>query len=288
MQSTTIGQLRQQFKKHLSSVYTPREAGNMVDWLLQDRLRLKYVSDLVLQANELVDEHLQSQLNADMEKLASNMPIQHVLGYAHFLDLKLKVNEHVLIPRPETEELVSEISKLLDGSTGKNVLDIGTGSGCIPLGLAAENANHNYTGVDVSTKALSVAKENAKLNNLKVDFKYFDILNRDNWNELGEFDIIVSNPPYIPANDESSLEIHVAKREPHLALFSPTENPLLFYDVIGDFGMKHLSTNGYLFFELNAELGIETKTLIENKGYKAEIIKDLQENNRILKAQKHD
>ena len=217
------------------------------------------------------------------QKLTQQIPIQYVLGEAYFYGLKFKVNEHVLIPRPETEELVQLVIQHSKNKTFQ-ILDIGTGSGCIPIALKKNLPQTKISAIDVSVSALEIAKQNALLNKVEIDFFIDDALNLHSLNH-NLYDVIVSNPPYISISKMKDMDDQVTKHEPHLALFVDDENPLIFYDKISDFALTNLKKDGFLFFEINQDLAFETQTLLLKKGFKAEILKDINSNDRMIIAQ---
>ena len=226
------------------------------------------------------------KFNYAIKELKKFKPLQYILGEADFYHLKFYVNEHVLIPRPETEELVHFI--IHDNKmNAPAILDIGTGSGCIPIALKKNIPSAVVSSIDVSEKALNVANRNAKKNDVEILFILRDILDPlailDQ--QLLKYDIIVSNPPYICNAEKNKMDKNVLDYEPHLALFVNDNDPLLFYNVICDFALKMLKTNGKLYFEINQSLASETKDLLESKGFKnVELIKDLSNNYRILRS----
>lgn len=235
--------------------------------------------------------------------LKEEKPIQYILGQTAFYGLPFKVNEHTLIPRPETEELVSwviEIMKLrlqnIEDSKEKdivlNVLDIGTGSGCIAVALAKNIPNSKVYALDVSAEALKMAKQNAALNTVNVNFVKADILNFEikdpKFNDL-KFDIIISNPPYVRNKEKKEMKANVLNNEPHLALFVGDDNPLLFYKKITEFAKEKLKPNGELFFEINEYLGEETTALIKDYNFiNIELKKDIFGKCRMLRGNKTD
>ncbi|WP_299521987.1 peptide chain release factor N(5)-glutamine methyltransferase [Winogradskyella sp.] len=236
-----------------------------------------------------------------LDDLKQQKPIQYILGEMEFYGLKFKVNTNVLIPRPETEELVDWIVNSLDTEvlevSGSNIrsklkiLDIGTGSGCIAISLAKHLPNAKVYALDVSKKALEVAKDNAKRNNVKVNFVNGNILNTPCDAELisaSQFDIIVSNPPYVRQLEKAEMQPNVLNNEPHLALFVDDENPLKFYRVITTFAVNNLKHYGHLYFEINQYLGKDTKQLLVDANFQnVELRKDINGNDRMLKAQKN-
>lgn len=226
-----------------------------------------------------------------LQYLKQQKPIQYILGETEFYGLKFKVNEHVLIPRPETEELVDWIIKTHSEQSEESqikILDVGTGSGCIAISLAKNLPNTKIYALDVSEKALVVARKNAKINNVDIEFVEVDILNEASWGlefKNLEFDTIVSNPPYVRNLEKAEIKPNVLDNEPHLALFVEDENPLQFYKAITKVAVKNLKPKGQLFFEINQYLGGETKQLLVDSGFKnVELRKDLNANDRMLRG----
>lgn len=217
-------------------------------------------------------------------QLLNNEPLQYIISKAWFRGFELFVNENVLIPRPETEELISLIINE-NKKVNPTILDIGTGSGCIPIALKKEISHSDISAVDVSKEAIKVAKKNAKNLKTNIQFKVVDILDQKQWNQFPQFDIIVSNPPYIPNKEKSLIESNVLDYEPHLALFVENDKPIIFYDKISDFALIHLKNEGKLYFECNEFNAKEVQQLLLDKKYKeVEIIKDLQGKERMIKA----
>ncbi|MGV3509896.1 MAG: peptide chain release factor N(5)-glutamine methyltransferase [Sphingobacteriaceae bacterium] len=223
-----------------------------------------------------------------LDELRFGKPLQHVLGEADFFGLRFKVNSSVLVPRPETEELVEWIINSVKSEQilADSILDIGTGSGCIPIALKKNIPASDVYAVDISEDALAVAKHNCVLNQVEVNLLKGDILDENFKVQHAAFKIIVSNPPYITNLEKEQMHKHVLDHEPHQALFVPDNNPLLFYDAIARFSMSNLSDGGYLFLEINESFGKETLALLENKGFTAELKKDLQGKDRMIRASK--
>lgn len=219
-------------------------------------------------------------LQKDIQKLGSHIPIQYVLGYADFLGYRFSVTPDVLIPREETAEMVAFIAKADVGSKPK-VLDLGSGSGCIAIALAKRLPGSQVTGIDISLSALAVAKENAKKMEVKVRWRQGDMLHLNLEREI--FDIIVSNPPYVPRREAKSLSLHVLK-EPAQALFVPDDNPLLFYEAIARIAKKHLAQKGGLYTEVHAPYASSVAKLYESTGFAVAIEKDLHGKLRWVKA----
>lgn len=239
--------------------------------------------DLILKGGEHLSESELLKIIYTVKALKKNKPLAYILGQWEFYGLPFKVNEHTLIPRPETEELVDLILK--ENSGKLNVLDIGTGSGCIPISLKKNNAAFNVFACDISTEALEVAKLNAINNQVEVDFLCYDILANKTEKFNHQLDIIVSNPPYITVKEKELMSNNVLDYEPHLALFIDDNEPLLFYDAISDFAKINLKIGGKLYFEINVQYGNEVKLLLREKGFKSvTILQDMNNKDRIVTA----
>ncbi|MGY6521853.1 MAG: peptide chain release factor N(5)-glutamine methyltransferase [Mongoliitalea sp.] len=274
----SIRSLYQQYTNQLSTIYSEQEAGELTIWLFEHFLGFKRID--VLQ-NSLLEEIPQAMEKA-LEELMQQKPIQYILGKAPFYGREFQVSPAVLIPRNETEELVHLISKE-NTIPNPSILDIGTGSGCIPISLALEIQGANVHALDISEEALAVAKNNAKHLNASVAFYRIDILNEaipvDN---LG---IIVSNPPYVKHSEKELMQPNVLAHEPHLALFVYDEDPLLFYRVIAQKAKNSLKSGGKLYFEINEALGKETAELLSKEGYQQiQIHQDLNGKERMISA----
>lgn len=225
----------------------------------------------------------EARLADALARLQKEEPIQYILGYSDFCDLRFKVTPEVLIPRPETSELVQWIEQ--EAGVAGTILDIGTGSGCIAVSLAKKLPHTQVTAWDISPAALEIAQENSRVNSCDVQFEQRDILT---YNPAGKkFDIIVSNPPYIKDCEKQAMENNVLLWEPHLALFVPDNNPLLFYHAIAQKALTMLTTGGKLFFEINREHGTETVAMLQEMGYKnITLRKDFADNDRMICATK--
>lgn len=218
--------------------------------------------------------------------LLAGTPMQYALGKAWFIGREFMVNEHVLIPRPETEELVKWIVDDYK-NTAPKVLDIGTGSGCIPISLKLDMQDAGVAAIDISIGALGVARENAKQLQVDVDFFLFDFLDKTKWADLPQYDVVVSNPPYIPETEADSMHANVKDFEPGEALFVPGDDAQLFYRHIAAFGLTHLKQGGAVYCELHVDYAEQTQQLFKEAGYTfTELRKDIHGNNRMLKAQK--
>ena len=253
--------------------------------------------DVALNPNfELKDAEV-DKWNTILAQLQQEKPIQYITGEAWFYGLRFEVNENTLIPRPETEELVEWIlnSPNIHHPSPINILDIGTGSGCIPISLKANLSQANVSAIDVSEKALEVAKRNAELNKVEINFIQANILEVEDLSQLptsithhpSSYNIIVSNPPYVRNLEKQEIKKNVLDYEPHLALFVEDTDALLFYRKIAQLALKNLSPNGLLFFEINQYLGKETVELLESLGFKnIELKKDIYGNDRMVKSKK--
>lgn len=285
----TIQQAQQLTLLELKNLYDERESANIADWVMEYITGKKRI-DRLMDKQAILTEQQLSQLQSILAELATHKPIQYVLGEAWFAGMKFYVNEAVLIPRPETEELISWAAAEIQNSSRRwrdkiqNLVDIGTGSGCIPICLKKKLPQLSVTAIDVSGDALQVARQNAETLTADINFLQLDFLNEANWDHLPVFDIIVSNPPYIKQSEEQSMSANVLAFEPSLALFVPDEDALLFYRKIAAFGKTHLSKHGMVFIEINEALGDEVKTLFELNGYTSELRKDMQGKDRMVKA----
>lgn len=258
--------------------YDSNEAQNLVNWLLENHLGLRRVD----MRNFLEEKDLPKNLTADFERLKTGEPIQYILGHGPFYGRDFKVSPATLIPRNETEELVHLIIKE-NPQDELVILDIGTGTGCIPITLKLELKSPLVFGIDVSEAALNLAMENAKKLHAKVQFFRNDILNETP--KVPKLDILVSNPPYIPVSEKSKMHRSVADYEPHLALFVLDEDPLIFYEVIAEKGKKLLKAGGKIYFEINEQLGSQVVEILNKLGYQnSRVIKDLNKKDRIVTA----
>jgi len=232
---------------------------------------------------EMTCDELEQGMNY-IGQLMNFTPIQYILGETEFYDLKFKVNPSVLIPRPETEELVEWILKDLPHNPLKvKLLDIGTGSGCIAISLKKNLPNMNVSAMDISEEALKTAKENAELNQVEIQFIQADILKINKLDR--KWDVIVSNPPYIPEADKAEMQSNVTEHEPHLALFVQDDDPLLFYRKIAEFANNHLTDNGRLYFEIHKDQGENCKNLLQSLGFESVTLrKDISGNDRMICA----
>ncbi len=306
--SNKIADIVQFFRAELKNDYEKEEIETFIGYCFEEYAGIERVN-IFLNPNATVSESELLKFNFAIKNLKQHRPIQYILGKADFYDLKFIVNPHVLIPRPETEELVdliikenqvSSIRYQVPGSKNQvsgirnqdishltsqiSILDIGTGSGCIPITLKKNIPSADLFATDISKEALEVAKQNALQNKVSVEFFLHDILSSNTLPTLNlKFDIIVSNPPYICVSEKKSMQKNVLDHEPPLALFVPDDAPLLFYEAIANFALKHLKPMGKLYLEINEAFGNETSLLLQNMEFKNIIFKkDINTKNRIL------
>ena len=301
----TILEFKRHFKAELSEVYTESESAFLCSVFVQKIVGFDSFHQRRFSDQELLIQDEQSLLRV-ISELKTGKPYQHIVGETEFYGMQFFVNEHVLIPRPETEELlefaiqkIQEINVILNaevlneefrdssflGMTKRTlkILDIGTGSGIIPLVLKRYFPEAEVTSFDFSEKVLETARKNADFHQLEINFIHGDYLNFD---LEQEFDVIISNPPYIGIEEESEIADSVKEFEPKMALFSPTSDALIFYRKIAEDAEKHLNNNGLLFLEINQKLGPETLELYSNGFSEALLIKDLSENDRFIFGKK--
>lgn len=309
--SNKIADVVRYFRDELKNIYTKDEIEIFIAYCFEEYLNLKR-PDIFLNFNSTISESELLKFNFAVKDLKQHKPIQYILGKSNFYGLEFIVNKNVLIPRPETEELV----QLIINENGKarpwnqdrrtknqepraknqdtshltspfSILDIGTGSGCIPIVLKKNMPSASVYATDISIEALELAKKNAKVNTVSVDFFQHDILSLKALSLYPDlkFDILVSNPPYISISEKEQMQKNVIDYEPHLALFVSDKDPLIFYAAIADFALKHLKANGKLYLEINQRFGFEIKQMLENKGFRnVLLVKDINNNNRILQG----
>ena len=277
----TIELAYRQILADLSKMYDERESAAIANWVM-GHVTGKSRIDRMLVKNEALSILQLEQLQTIQQQLSTHRPIQYVLGEAWFCEMKFTVNEHTLIPRPETEELVEWIWK--ENPAPDNLLDIGTGSGCIPIALYKKLPNTKIVSIDISQQALNIARQNADSLNAIIQLAPMDFLQEDHWDSLPQFNIIVSNPPYIRLAEKENMNRNVLDFEPGLALFVPDEDPLLFYRKIAAFARNHLSSKGAVYLEINEALGKEVCALYETEGYTVVLKKDVAGRDRMVKA----
>ncbi len=275
-------ELKAYFKIELLSVYELSEIEVLFYRLVEHQLSLSKI-DVVLKSGFEVKSEDQLFFKSAIQELKEEKPIQYIIGSTEFYGLSFKVTEDTLIPRPETEELVDWIVKDNSDKNKLSILDIGTGSGCIPICLAKNLPKGSISTLDVSEEAIKIAQENAKMNEVVVEFINDDILIYSGCSE--KYDVIVSNPPYVRHIEKQEIKKNVLAYEPHLALFVEDSDPLIFYRKITEFAVENLTENGVLYFEINQYLGKETVDLVKRYGFTSvELRKDLSGNDRMLKA----
>ena len=289
----TIKDVFTTYKSNLAAIYDAQESEAITLMVLTEILNSSKAQIKAFPENELTLTQ-QEEANNILTQLKTGKPLQYALGYTEFYGLKFIVTPATLIPRPETEELVEwAIESVNSGqfAVGKlNIIDIGTGSGCIAISLKKNLPSAQISAIDISADALNIAKENALLNDIKVRFIQADILNLksdpDSYrDEIPKSEIIISNPPYVTLEDKKQMHTNVTDFEPHTALFVPENDPLLFYRTIADFALTNLTENGLLFFEINESFGKETVELLESKGFKdVELRQDMSGRDRMIRA----
>lgn len=286
----TVKQVSAEFSEQLSTIYDANEINSLCMLVLEDVVNISSAKIRAFPDTEISTSESERITNM-LTRLATGEPIQYILGYAEFYGLTFKVNPSVLIPRPETEELVDWIIKRRQLAVGSwqtpiDVLDIGTGSGCIPISLKKNLPDAQVSAIDISTGALQTAKENAELNKVDINFIQDDILNPTHNSLLTtHYSLIVSNPPYVTLEDKELMHTNVTDFEPHTALFVPEDDPLIFYKAIADFASSHLENGGLLFFEINESYGKPIVELLNNKQFiNIELRKDMNAKDRMIKA----
>jgi release factor glutamine methyltransferase len=268
----------------ISTYYGVEEAKSIARIVFEDAFKV-----FNFQKADALSEEQKTRFENIRQRLINKEPVQYILGQADFYGLKFKVNSHTLIPRQETEELVYWILETIkEQKLGKtSILDIGTGTGCIPITLKVKNQALEAKGLDISQEAVELAIENANLNRVEVAIEKVDILSKEAWPLLGEWDIIVSNPPYIPPSESKLMPDHVLEHEPHLALFVEEDEPLIFYEEIARFAKQNLRRGGYLFFECNEFNAPKVQAFVQALGFtEVTLQKDLMGKERMIRARK--
>jgi release factor glutamine methyltransferase len=288
----TFNEARTELVKQLTPVYDSNELNNIADLVIEHISGLTRMEQLSTKKNYLTCEQLED-IDSITERLKKNEPVQYVLGYAWFAGMKFKVNKNVLIPRPETEELADWIIsdfKLKTMPAGQpvadvRIIDVGTGSGCIAVTLKKKNPAASVTAIDVCSEAIFTATENAAIQNTEIDFRLTDFLDETKWNDIGVFDIIVSNPPYVKTSEAAIMQERVKSFEPHLALFVPDDDALLFYKKLARFSKLFLKPGGALYVEINEAHAKAVEICFTDYGLKKVIVKkDMQGKERMVKA----
>ncbi|MBU3713885.1 MAG: peptide chain release factor N(5)-glutamine methyltransferase [Ferruginibacter sp.] len=279
----TIQEIHRHYLNELSLIYSKNESAQITHMIFEDIAGISR-SEIIKKPLEPLPSLISEKLDSCLARLMQHEPVQYVIGHTWFYKLKLKVNPTVLIPRPETEELVSEAVDFLKTKKQPSILDIGSGSGCIPIALKKNIPEAEVSSIDISKEALEIAGENAKLNGVSVNFKQTDFLSQKNWNTFGKYHVIISNPPYIPLSEKNTMDINVIKYEPYLALFVDNRNPLIFYHKIASFGKLRLKKEGKIFLEVHENYAQQVKDVFQNENYTTEVKKDIFGKERIIVA----
>lgn len=280
----TISYLSQYAQEELKDTYTPDEIRHLCRLIYTDVLQFTNI-DIHIKKHDTLEESFVKKFYEIITHLKLNEPLQYIIGETEFAGLKFKLNRDTLIPRPETTELVYWLTQH-PLPVRPVILDIGTGSGCIAVSVASILPHAEVHAIDISAHALRQAEENARINNTKVHFAERDILQwkDDSWEE---YDVIVSNPPYVRESEKDQMDARVLDYEPARALFVPDNNPLIFYQAIAVFGMQRLKPGGLLFFEINEALGSEMRELLEQQGYTDIVLKkDFDDKERFTVARR--
>ncbi len=270
----------------LTALYDEREAAS-ISSLVMEKLTGMPKNLRIIHKKDLMAAPQEELFQFYLAELVNHRPVQYVLGEAWFGTMPFYVDEAVLIPRPETEELTDWLLKDISVfESGPTVIDIGTGSGCIAVYLKKKRKDLKIRALDVSEAALLIAKKNSELLDADLEFILCDILDQSQWTKIDAADVIISNPPYIPENQKLLLEKHVKDFEPELALFVPDADPIIFYKTIGFFAKQKLKPGGMVFLEIHHDYARDIVTWFRNKGFTLELRKDFSGNNRMIKAQR--
>ncbi len=268
----------------LKKIYTEGEAASITELLIEHITGTQKSRRATESDQSLPGSHIE-QLQKSILRLLDHEPIQYVINEAWFCGLKFYVDKNVLIPRPETEELVEWIiTNCKFPLDDLKILDIGTGSGCIPIALKRRLRKAEVWSCDSSEPELEVAKRNARTLGTEINFRHLDFLDKNNWNSFPQFDIIVSNPPYIPEKEKYSMPENVVAYEPRIALFVPDNDPMLFYKAIAEFGKEHLKPGGTIYTEIHESQGEAATDVFRSFGYESEIKKDMQGKDRMIRS----
>lgn len=277
--------LQRLFRNTLIPYYPQEEADALFLRTLEHKFNYSR-TDYFLNKQQIITASEVADFEIIIKELRSGKPIQHIFGETEFFDLTFKVSNEVLIPRQETEELIDLILKTHPNTT-LSLLDIGTGSGCIPISLKYHRPNWDITSLDISDKALLIAKQNAKNLSIDITLKQLDILDPTRYVHLPKYDIIVSNPPYVTNSEKEQMHQNVLEHDPHLALFVDDANPLLFYNAITYLAQTHLNEGGTIYFEINEAFGYEMDQLLQNNNFEqVRVIKDLNGKDRFVSGVK--
>ena len=286
--------IRTYIYEQLQTLYPPEEIRGFVRLIYTSVCGLSYNQQILCKDNEIPDIE-KKQIFKIVDRLKKMEPLQYILGETEFYGFPLKVNPSVLIPRPETEELVDRIIKTAhvaseSNSSSSRILDIGTGSGCIAIALSENFPNATVIAIDISDDALRTAKNNAQRNKSSIQLIRADILHTEEALSLcpEKFDLIVSNPPYVKEDEKASMSRNVLDYEPPVALFVPTGTPLIFYEAIADFALQRLNPGGMMYFEINQLCATQTVEMLQKKGFtKTETLRDLSGKKRFISITNH-
>jgi len=270
------------FLDKLSGLHSTHAASNITNMVFESIVKLRR-ADIIKNPHHTLEHQAEQQLQQVLDELLQHKPIQYIIGETWFYHLPFKVNEHVLIPRPETEELVAEIQHQITPKT-KKIIDIGTGSGCIAISLKKNNPDIDLDAVDVNESALEIAKQNAAFHATHICFHQLNFLDPQTWEGLGKYDVVVSNPPYIPAAEETTMDKNVTDYEPGQALFVPDDEPLIFYKAIAAFCENHLQENGKVFLETHVNFAGAVHNIFSALDYEVITKQDLFARDRFVMA----
>ncbi len=274
-------------KNELKNIYNTNETKSFISIILKHFLSYSSI-DIVLKSENYIDETKVNTIKNVLTRLKKHEPIQYILGYTEFYGLNFSLNKHVLIPRPETEELVEWIIKdNINVNKSLEIIDIGTGSGCIPISISKNLELAKIQAIEISKEAIEIAKINAIRNNVIIDFKEYNILKYadDSIFLFGKYDIIVSNPPYVRYSEKKMMQKNVLNYEPPIALFVEDDNPFVFYEKIALFAKNHLNENANLYFEINEYLHNELSNILYNIGFSNIVVKkDISGKHRMIRA----
>jgi len=283
--SNQLSDIQKGFHQHLNKLYESAEIQSILTYIINEIDALGY-SKRIIDNKLLFNQTELIKLNAILQNLTTGMPVQYALGFAWFDGLKLKVNESVLIPRPETEELLHLFIQHAKNHNNPNWIDLCTGSGCLAIALAKRFKNAQILASDISNEALQMADINAKKAQVNIQFLNFDLLNANSWPACVELTGIISNPPYVDWSESATMAKHVIDFEPALALFAPKQNPIAFYESIAQFGKQHLVSKGLIACEINPIYASETQSIFDQLDFETQIHVDLQNKPRFIIAQK--
>ncbi len=270
------------YLNRLSKLYEPSESDSIARMVFEKLTGLSR-SGILIDPEQSLPSSAEQALTDALQALEEHQPVQYVLGETWFCGSSFMVAPGVLIPRPETEELTEKAIRFL-GQKPAHVLDIGTGSGCIAISIKKNCPDAQVTAIDKSEDALGIAGKNAERHHCRIDFRKMDFLDAETWPLLGMFDLVISNPPYIPESERQSMSAHVANHEPGMALFVPDGQPLVFYKAIASFAMDHLNNGGQVMAETHENLASETARVFEANGFRAEICRDMFGKERMVIA----